>query len=188
MTDYSSASGGDTRDLSGVEVHGSTMMGFAQACVNLNIVAGSEASRLISGIQIDRWYPFTQLQEIERTVMKSYKNVGPILTKVGMTMMYGWYHFGPGRELIKGGASFLHFQTGSGGYASVIKGPPDLVGTFDIEYFDKRRGRAVIHTTTPFNKDLERGVLIGGLSSPGDLDYVDVVIGEDPHFLVCEFH
>lgn len=182
------ANDGSGSDSSGLQVHGSTMMGFAQACVNLNIVAGSEASRLTAGIEIDRWYPFEQLTEIERTVTKSYKNAGPILTKVGMTMMFGWYHFGPGKGVLKGGASFLHYQTGSGGYSSVVQGPPELVGTFDIEYFDKRRGRAVIHTTTPFNKELERGVLIGGLSAPGDLDYVDVVVGDDPHFLVCEFH
>lgn len=176
------------RSTDDVQVFGALMVGFAQACMNLNIVAGKSANDLIRGLEIPRWYPFAQLRKLESTVMSSYKNSGPILTKVGMVMMHNWYHYGPGKEVLRGGASFLHFQTGSGGYASVINGPTEQIGTFDLEFFDRRRGRAVIVTTTPFNKHLERGILIGGLSAPGDLDYVDVVMGEDPQMLHCEFH
>lgn len=171
-----------------MQVHGTLLMGFAQACMNLNIVAGANAQRLIAELEMGKWYPFSQLRAIEDVVMRSYQNSGPILVKVGMVMMHNWYQYGPGRSVLKGGASFLHYQTGSGGYQSVVQGAPEIIGTFDIEFYDRRRGRAVIHSTTPFSKDLERGVLIGGMSAPGDLDYVDVTAGEDSSFLHCEFH
>ena len=79
-----------------------------------------------------------------------------------------------GKALVKRGVDFLYFQSGSQGYASVVKGPKDQVGSFDLEQIDEAQGQAIIHSTDPFNKDLERGVIIGGLSAPGDLDFIDV--------------
>ena len=51
----------------------------------------------------------------------------------------------------------------------------------------QKGGKALIHSATPFNKDLERGVIIGGMSAPADLDYVDVNNGEDEHYFKIEF-
>lgn len=175
-------------EQSGMLVHGSLMVGYAQACKNLNIVAGRAAHTFIDKLEINNWYPLEQWQELEHLVLRSYSRVEPILVRVGVEMMTGWYHFGPGRNLIKNGAAFLHFQTGSQGFTSVVQGSPEQIGTFDMDFYDRRRGRAVIHSTTPFNRWMERGVLIGGMSAPGDLDYVDVLVGDDPDLLHCEFH
>lgn len=169
-------------------VHGSLMVGFAQACVNLNIVAGRDAQRFIQELRIDAWYPLSQWQMLQRLVVQTYRNVDPIMVKVGIAMMTGWYHFGPGKSHIRRGAAFLHFQTGSSGFASVVQGPEDLVGSFELELFDKQAGRAVVHSTTPFNRKMECGVLIGGILAPGDIDYVDVHNDSDPDLLVVEFH
>ena len=170
-----------------LKVHGATIQGFAQACINLNIVAGSKAADLISEIEVNSWYPFGRLREIERIVSDSYEHAGPILERVGTEMMLGWYKFGPGKEIINRGVDFLYFQTGSQGYASVVVGPEELVGSFSLEEIDETNGKAVILSTTPFNKDLERGVIIGGMSAPGDLDYVDVQNDEDEHHFRIEF-
>jgi hypothetical protein len=175
-------------DETEVRVHGTTLVGFAQACVNLSIVAGRETRDLIAELDMNRWYPFARLVELERVVLRAYQDTGPILTKVGMVMMHNWFHHGPGQSLIRGGASFLHFQTGSQGYASVVQGPVAQVGSFELELFDRRKGFAVIRSTTPFDKRLERGVLLGGMRAPGDLDYVDVYQGDEPSLLYCEFH
>lgn len=169
-------------------VHGALMTGYAQACKNLNIVAGRDATRFIDGLQMNQWYPLSQWRELERMVVHHYSNVDPIMVKVGIEMMMGWYHFGPGRELIRRGAGFLHFQTGSNGFQSVVKGTEAQVGAFELELFDKRNGRAVIHSTTPFHRKMECGVLIGGMLAPGDIDYVDVTNDGDPDRLVVEFH
>lgn len=171
-----------------LQIFGSLVAGFAQACVNLNIVAGQRAGRLLSNYEFGAWYPYERLRELERTVIDSYTRSEPILERVGIEMMKAWYTFGPGKEFIKRGEDFLHFQTGSLGYASVVKGPPEQVGLFVLEHIDSEAGRARILSTTPFDKHLERGVLIGGMSAPGDLDFVDVVYDPTTHRYLVEYH
>jgi hypothetical protein len=176
--------GGNGEEL---KVFGATILGFANACINLNIVAGFKATNLISGIEVNGWYPFERLREIERMVVESYEKCGPIMERAGIEMMSVWYNAGPGKEIIKRGVEFLYFQSGSQGYASVVKGPKEQVGSFNLVEIDEKQGRAIIHSTDPFNKDLERGVIIGGLAAPGDLDYIDVINDEDPHHFRIEF-
>ena len=170
-----------------LKVFGATIHGFAQACINLNIVVGPKASSLISDIDINRWYPFERLRNIEGIVIESYENVEPILERVGMEMMLSWYNLGPGKQIIKRGIDFLYFQSGSQGYSSVVKGPEELVGSFDLVEIDEEKCTALIHSTTPFNKSLERGVIIGGMSAPGDLEYIDVNNDEDENDFKIEF-
>ena len=171
-----------------LEVFGATILGFAQACINLNIVAGSKANDLIKDIEVNKWYPFELLRDLERIVIESYENVEAILERVGMKMMQIWYNFGPGKQIIDGGVDFLHFQSGSQGYASVVKGSDELVGSFKLVKLEEKLGKALIYSTTPFDKNLERGVIIGGMSAPGDLDYIDVNNDEDEHYFNIEFH
>jgi len=176
-----------TEEKKELEVFGATILGFAKACKDLNIVAGSKAGELISDVEVNKWYPFKRLRDIESTVIETYKSAGPILERAGAEMMFAWFNFGPGKEIIAGGVDFLKFQSGSQGYASVVKGPEDLVGIFELVEIDENKGEALIHSTTPFNKDLERGVIIGGMSVPGDLDYIDVNNNEDEHYFKITF-
>ena len=172
----------------GLEVFGATILGFAQACINLNIVADPKANDLIKDIEVNKWYSFDVLRDLERIVIESYENVEPILERVGMKMMLIWYGSGPGKQIIDGGVDFLRFQSGSEGYASVVKGPEELVGNFKLVKLEETLGKALVHSTTPFDKNLERGVIIGGMSAPGDLDYIDVNNDEDEHYFNIEFH
>ena len=174
-------------DKSVLKVYGATVQGFAQACINLNIVAGNKSAATLREIEINSWYPFELLRTIERVVVESYEHADPILERVGIEMMLGWYNFGPGKQFVKRGVEFLYFQTGSQGYASVVKGPPELVGEFALTEIDEEKGVATIYSTTPFNKSLERGVIIGGLTAPGDLDYIDVSNSENERRFSIEF-
>lgn len=169
-------------------VHGSLMLGYARACMNLNIVAGRRATEMLEGIDLQKWYPLSRWHALERIVVQSYRNAPPIMLKVGIEMMSMWYHHGPGQTLIDSGSRFLRFQTEGGGFQSVVLGSADAVGEFKLLEFDSQRGHAVVYSSTPFNRDMERGVLIGGVMAPGDLDYVDVVSSDDPNRLVVEFH
>ena len=171
-----------------LEVFGALIDGYVKACLNLNIVAGRKATTLASSIEIMRWYPFERLRALENAVVDSYSSVSPIMEKVGQEMMLAWYHYGPGQQIINDGVGFLHFQSGSGGFESVVKGPKELVGSFGLVSLDLDKGSALIHSTTPLNRDMERGVIIGGMSAPGDLDYIDVVNDEDPDYFHIEFH
>ena len=169
-------------------VHGALVAGYAQACVNLHIVAGRRAAELARDLDVTRWYPLSRWRELERVVVQAYEHSDAIMVKVGMEMMAGWYHFGPGKDLIRTGAEFLQFQTGSNGFTSVVRGPSELVGAFEIRLFDPDAGRAVVHSTTPFNRKMECGVLIGGILAPGDVEYVNVDNEADPDLLEVEFH
>lgn len=150
-------------------------------------MAGSKAVELISDVEVNKWYPFKRLRDIESTVKEAYKNAGPILERAGAEMMAAWYNFGPGKEIIAGGVDFIKFQSGSQGYASVVQGPEDLVGSFKLTEIDENKGEALIHSTTPFNKDMERGIIVGGMSAPADLDYIDINNDDDEHYFKIWF-
>lgn len=171
-----------------LDVFGVLIQGYAQACLNLNIVAGKKALDFIGNINPLEWYPLEKWVELEKIVIQSYKNVNPIMVRVGMEMMFAWYNYGPGKELIKKGEDFLHYQTGSQGFVSVIKGPKEQVGNFELVSINNKTGKATIYSTTPFNRKMECGVLIGGMLAPGDLDYVDVVNEKNVNYLEIEFH
>jgi hypothetical protein len=171
-----------------LEVFGALIQGFAQACVNLNIVAGSKAGGLTTGIEFTGWYPLERWRDIMKTVLEAYKKADIIMERVGVEMMRGWYYFGPGKEIVKRGIDFLHYQSGSQGYESVVKGPQELVGSFKLVEVNEQKGTALVHSTTPFDRDMERGVLIGGMSVVGDLDYVDVDNSENKDYFKIEFH
>ena len=105
-----------------------------------------------------------------------------------MEMMSNWYHYGPGKEIVKTGVDFLRFQSGAQGYASVVKGPREHVGAFELVELDEANGTALVHSTTPLSRDSERGVIIGGMLAPGDIDYIDVTNTDDPDYFHVEFH
>jgi hypothetical protein len=171
-----------------MKVQGALIQGYALACLNLNVIAGTKISKYTESINVSEWYPLDDWVNLEKTVIQSYKNAKAILVRVGIEMMKAWYNFGPGKNLIKNGVGFLHFQTGSEGYVSVVKGPRTKVGVFELESLDEKKGLAVVKSTTPFNKKMECGVLIGGMSAPGDLDYVDAVNYDNPNYIEIEFH
>lgn len=171
-----------------LEVFGALLMGYAQACVNLNIVAGTRAAALTAELEVNQWYPFARLKELEEIVLKAYADNAPIMERVGIEVMSSWYHHGPGKHIISRGIDFLTFQTGSEGYQSVVKGPEHLVGRFFLESSSEDAGTARIHSTTPLNRDMERGVIIGGMMAPGDLDYVDVQFDEASQTFNVEYH
>ncbi|MBN2532416.1 MAG: hypothetical protein JXB88_05965 [Spirochaetales bacterium] len=172
-----------------LEVFGALVMGYAQACLNLNIIAGKKVTNFLNEIQPTSWYPLSRWSELEKIVLQSYTNADAILTRVGMEMMFSWYNYGPGKGIINRGVDFLHFQTSSEGYASVIKGTSDQVGNFELKSINEDDGKAVVQSTTPFNRKMECGVLIGGMKAPGDLDYVDVVNNSNnSDIITIEFH
>ena len=172
-----------------LKVFGALIMGYAQACLNLNIIAGKKVTNFLSEIKPTEWYPLERWSELEKIVLQSYTNADAIMERVGIEMMLAWYNFGPGKDIINNGIDFLHFQTSSEGYASVVNGPAGEVGLFELKAVEPDEGKAVVQSTTPFNKKMECGVLIGGMKAPGDLDYIDAVNDNDnPYIIEIEFH
>jgi len=174
-------------DHKNLHVSGAILEGFLKASIKLNIIAGTHAAA-IENIDPAQWYPMESLLDLQQVVSDNYKHAGPIFEKIGQAMMTSWYHLGPGKELIRTGADFLHFQSGPSGYRSIVAGPEDSVGNFNLIEIDEIKGLAKIHSTTPFNKDLEKGIILGGMSAPGDLDYIHVSNSEHQDYFVIRFH
>lgn len=170
-----------------LEVHGSLLKGFAEACVNLSIVAGIQSKELVHNIDPTGWYPLSHFAKLQQQILQSYRQPKIILETVGAMMMQMWYKYGPGKQFVDDGIGFLHFQSGSDGFSSVVKGPKDLLGSFELSSIDTKKGKAVINSTTPFDKALERGVIIGGMLAPGDIAYIEVDNSKNPNIYLVEF-
>jgi len=155
-----------------VEIYGALLRSFLNAGESLKLLLQGEVER-IESFEQDKWYPLEEFQNLLRLASR-YKNHGSILEQIGIEMMKGWYHQGPGKSLISSGIDFLKFQTGSNGFRSVIKGPAEDIGSFDLTGLNETGGTASIRSSTVFPREIERGVLLGGLGLAGDLLYYDV--------------
>ena len=159
------------KNRSKTQILGALPLSFGHACVNSKFLIAEEA-HFLGQIKADEWYPLENVLNILNIIREKYSDPAPIFEQIGIDMMNLWYAKGPGKKIIKRGVDFLHFQTSSEGYYSVIRGNPDQIGDFSLLDLDEEKGSAVVRSTTPFNRNMERGVLIGGLSTPKDLLYI----------------
>lgn len=176
-----------TENLAGSEVLGVFVASFFRACVHLNILMGDEVAAL-GDVKPDEWLAAAQFTAAFASLDRRFRNFEPIKERIGIEMMRLWYDFGPGRSIVKRGVDFLHYQTGSEGYHSVVRGPAEQIGAFTLEALDESAGRARVRSTTPFDRSMERGVLVGGMKVTGDLAYVAVDNGGDRDLFEIEFH
>jgi hypothetical protein len=173
--------------VASVEVLGVFQGSLARASVNLELLAGREAAEACN-VEPVAWYPASRFQELVRQVVSRYPSPDPILERIGIEMMKLWYDPGPGRSIIRTSVDFLRYQTGSEGYHSLVRGPDAEKGAFTLVDLDEATGHAVIDSSTPFSRTMERGVLLGGLRLTGDANYVNVTNAPDPSRFVIEFH
>lgn len=161
---------------------------FATACTNLRIVLGSEASELMDGIQPMGWYPLARYYRLAELVIAGYTEPVSILQRIGTDTAKIWYDSGIGKAQMSCGVDFLKIQTGRGGYHSIIRGPADVIGTIELQLLDEANGRARVHSTTLTPRELEKGVLHGGLQVMGDITFVQIENVRDPDIFEIEFH
>ncbi len=171
-----------------VQISGALFLAFGQACVNLNFYIDENTAALLQQIQPAEWYPLETFNNVLRIVLERYSDPGPILEQIGIEMMRFWYNVGPGKQYVKRGVDFLRFQTSSEGYYSVIKGDPDQIGEFTLVDLNEQEGTAIVRSTTPFVRDMERGILIGGIGLAQDFIYINVDNSRDANTFLIEFH
>jgi hypothetical protein len=155
-----------------LKIHGSLLLAILDAGKHLDLIF-RRASPRIGDFGANQYYPM----EVFRGLLDKlgqYDDPRFILEQMGMEMMRGWYDHGPGKNIVSSGLDFLQYQTGSGGFRSVVEGPEELAGAFELSEFNPSSGTATITSTTVFPRDLERGILLGGLGLTGDLLYFDV--------------
>lgn len=161
-------------------VSGALVLSFVRACVNLELLFDGEITQAVRSTAPDDWATLAEFRRLLAVCAARYVEPAPILERIGAEMMNVWYSLGPGRSLIHSGLDFLRFQTGSEGYRSVIRGSSDRVGDFVLAELDEERGTAVVHSTTVLPRDMERGVLLGGVRLAGDVAYAEVENSHDP--------
>ena len=170
-----------------IELLGVFLQSLAAACVNLQIVARDQATAILS-TQPQQWYPAAHYIDFLRSLSQRYEHFEPIKERIGAEMMRLWYEHGPGRTVIDSGVGFLRYQTSSAGYHSVVRGPAADIGAFTLEELDETAGRARVRSTSPFDRTMERGILLGGMGLTSDLVYIDVDNAADPSLFHIEFH
>ena len=69
-----------------------------------------------------------------------------------------------------------------------MRGPTEDIGSFALAALDEKAGRARVRSTSPFDRTMERGILLGGMKLTEDLLYVDVDNSADPSVFHIEFH
>jgi hypothetical protein len=170
-----------------VEVMGVFLQALANACLNLHLLAGDEAVEACD-VEPMRWYPASRFEELFQRVVGRFPTPEPVRERIGIEMMRLWFDPGPGRGIITSAADFLRYQTGSEGYHSLARGPAEQKGAFTLIELDEARGLAVVRSTTPFDRAMERGVLLGGTRLTGDATFARVDNDSDRSTFRVEYH
>jgi hypothetical protein len=171
-----------------VEVSGPMLLCFAHACVNHQIVMKNEVAKFIDDKDIvSKWFPLQEYVNLCQSVEKKYSPAEPVLVQIGVDMMKIWYE-AIGKTLVKTGIEFLKFQTSSQGYYNVVKGPANEIGAFTLEALDEAQGKAAVVSSTPLNRFIEKGVLLGGISLFKDFSFVEVNLDAAHKRFAIEFH
>ncbi len=160
---------------------------LAQACSNLGLYVEPEAKEYSRRLEETEWVPLEQLQRLLDLAAVAYPEPGPVLERLGREMVRVWYHQGDGRRVVRSGLDFLRMLSAGRAYRQIVCGPDDVVGTLILVRLDQAAGVAVVQSTTPFSRDLERGVLRAGARLTGDQCAVEVTNAQDPNRFEIEF-
>lgn len=169
------------------KVHGSMLLCFAHACKNHQITLGHELEKFASPDVLGSWFDLSDYKNLCNKVSTIYTNPTPVLEKIGEEMMKIWFQ-AAGKNLIKSGVDFIKLQTSSDGYKQVVQGPSDEIGYFSLKSIDEKKGIATVESKTPLNREVERGVLRGGINLFNEYSYISVNSGETQDIMNIEFH
>lgn len=175
-------------DHDDVRVRGALCLAIGQACINLNFFIDETTKAALAEIHPEEWCPLSTYLNLLDVVAARYADPAPIIEQIGVEMVRIWSEHGIDRSRIRNGLDFLLFQTSSEGYYSMVKGSPETIGDFALVAIDEQQGTAVVRSTTPFDKNMERGILRGGVEFTGSFTYVDVDNSADEHVFLIEFH
>lgn len=156
----------------GIKIHGSLFHAFLNAGHSLKLLLNGNVEHL-QFYEQDQWYEFEEFVELLGLTSK-YTNSGRILEQLGMEMMKSWFQNGSETPRIASSLEFLELQRDSLGFFSVVEGPREATGSFALQGLDNDAGKARVLSSTVFPRELERGILMGGLALAGDLLYFEV--------------
>jgi hypothetical protein len=170
-----------------VVVSGTMLLAIGQACINLSFFVDDRTQALLAEIIPEGWYPLDLLRTLLSLVATKYVDPAPILEQIGMEIITIWYAANADTSPMNHVLDFLHLQTSSAGYYSLVQGDPRQIGEFTLVSIDEQAGTAMVRSTTPFPRALERGILRAGVKLP-PVVYVDVEYRPDESVFLIEFH
>jgi hypothetical protein len=93
---------------------------------------------------------------------------------LGSRILDNWYHRSDGFTLCPTSVQVLRHHAKPDGYGRLVKGAAKEIGDFRLIDLDEAAGSALIHSSTPFCREWERGMVQGALDAAGDLLYSEV--------------
>jgi diguanylate cyclase (GGDEF)-like protein len=174
------------RHLAG-EIQGAALLGIAAACATLHLFPPSELHVLTGHPDPASWYPLERLAHIEQAIADKFAGAAIILEKTGGEFIKHCLAAECAGPPLGSGIDFLRRQRGAKGYGQIVRGNARAVGRFELAELDLAQGRALIVSSTPFNRDFERGLIIAGMLAPGDIAYAKVDNSRDPNRFEIEF-
>ncbi len=165
------------------EVAGSFLLGISQSFANLNIFTKDILEDSVKTIDPVKWYPYSKLIELLNYVKSNFHNESKsILFRAGINFINLWYEYGPGKEMIFSGLDWLHANTESQGYNSVVRGGEKTdIGWCNIINIDEKKGIVVYENVTPLPSDLVKGIFYGGCFLFDDMEYVYIETTEEKY-------
>lgn len=164
----------------GGEVSGVILLGLVGAFRRVRVISSQTAGQLTQGIAGDGWYPLARFFTLLDILTAEGRGHSSIVFHAGVEFMRQWYTDGPGHTFIHSGVDFLRYQAGSNGYSSVVRGDPEVVGSVELTELNEASGLARLVAINPFPQEFDRGSFYGGVSVPGDMDWVEVTSEETP--------
>jgi signal transduction histidine kinase len=160
-----------------VEVNGALFKAFCAAGKSIHLLLQDRMSANATW-DIDQWYSVEAFRALLDHSSR-YSNPAAVLERLGEEMMHSWYAHGPGMSIAPTALDFIRFQSGSQGYGSVVRGESLEVGNFELLAMNPAGGMATICSSTVFPRNMELGILYGGLTACNDLLYFDIALRDD---------
>ncbi len=145
---------------------------LVQASKNLGLYVAPEAAEHLERAKEAPWIPLGQLLELLELAAAPYPEPASVLERLGREMVDAWYQKEQGGELPKAVPELLG-ELGHG-YHQLVRGDGTETGEVHLVTYEPDKGEIAVRSTTPFPRDLERGVLQGLLLRMHD------VIGVEP--------
>ncbi|MBN8503559.1 MAG: hypothetical protein J0L58_03720 [Burkholderiales bacterium] len=132
---------------------------------------GLQPPALLRSLPVQGWLPLPDPLAFLRDA-SGEPLAAPVREQLGAQVVDDWYHAAGGYSQCQTALDVLRLHVQMGSYGLVARGPS--CGSFKLLALDEAAGMAQVHSSTPFCRHWEAGLIQGALDATGDLLYSDV--------------
>jgi two-component system NtrC family sensor kinase len=163
-----------------IQVLGVPFLAFRQVMSGFHLLCAPELEAFLQQVRYNAWYPAAPMLQLFQYLV-TYADPGPILEQIGMELAQLLSGYDEWQAVFRSGEDFLRAHQDSRLYYTFVKGPRALIGAFSLRTIDVAAGRASLHSSTPFRRELERGFILGGLRLTHSFAYIQIDNSQDAH-------